>query len=88
METTVGSGADFVNPNPLIRDGIYAQSQVVRLLGISDRTLNRWEQAGLRPLQPGTTLVFYEGRNIIEVMRIADADLPQYKAKRDQKKGK
>jgi hypothetical protein len=87
METTVGSGADFVNPNPLIRTGMYAQSQVMRLLGISTRTLNRWEQAGLIALQPGTETVFYEGDNIIQVMRIPADKLPPYLAKRDQKKG-
>lgn len=85
METTVGSGADFVNPNPLIRPGIYAQSQIKRLLGVSDRTLNRWEQAGLPRLQPCTDTVFYEGEEIIRIMRLPAESIPAFKSKFKQK---
>lgn len=81
METTIGSGADFVNPNPLIRPGIYARSQVMRLLGITDRTLKRWEQAGLQKLQPATDAVFYEGADIMRIMRTPAKDIPPYRPK-------
>lgn len=85
-ETTIGDGARPVNPNPLIvRDAIYARIQVQFLLGVSPRTIDRWELAGLQPLQPCTDAVFYEGGNLIDIMRKPSSEIPPYAPKKPRK---
>lgn len=54
----------------------------MKLTGASVKTLNRWHQAGLNRLQPGTERVFYNGEDIIKVMQIPDSELPPFKPTR------
>lgn len=89
METTVGGGAHIVNRNPiLIPDGLYLEIQIMELLGISQRTLYRWRQAGLKAMRPGTEKTFYYGRDVIEIMRLPAESIPEYCPEYKQKKGK
>lgn len=52
----------------LIRGALYSIDQLQELLGISKRTLARWEQAGLKIRQPGTKRAFVISDDVFELM--------------------
>ncbi|ODA36730.1 hypothetical protein [Planctopirus hydrillae] len=53
----------------LVAGGLYSQQQVIQLLKVTGATLQRWHEAGLPKIQPGTKQVFYFADDIFEVFR-------------------
>jgi len=90
MNSTVGQNTPGVNASPcLCRGQVWSAQALLIALKIGERTLARWEQAGLQRLQPATDEVYYLSDDVIEIMRLPSEKIPKYLPKYKQKlKGK
>ena len=87
MNSKVDEDMPEVKPSPCLAEGqLWSQSNLLAVMGVSKKTLQRWEHAGLLAIHAGTKEVFYRSNDVIEVMvKIATGDLqlkkhqPKYK---------
>lgn len=65
-------------PAPVFIPGAVYTKQYVVSVGISPKTLSRWEKAGLKPRKPGTKQVFYLSDDLIAILRLDPGEIPPY----------
>lgn len=70
MNSNVGQDMSDVNVSRgLSRGNLIPREQLIVTLGVSPKTVTKWEKAGLRAYSPGTKCKFFDTTEVIDFIK-------------------
>lgn len=89
VKALIQGAVKFFNNQPVMRLGeLHFLSDAAKSLGANERTIARWEAAGLKPCRPGTSHKYVVSDDVMDVMRKDATEIPEYEARYKQKSKK